>query len=196
MPRDLGLDALMADATRTLIPSDHAILAHYSVPRGLIALGMVGAAMAHLPPSGPCWSPDGHSRVFVTPARIHPLHIETECPEAEMVALHGCTVDLIAWRPESPDEWRPLTDYAECLGAYPPQLMSPEPVPVSETPLDWLRNHARGICPLSHDPAERQRLLLGISTLAASDMDHAMALRRLVERPTRIPQIVIAGEKR
>jgi hypothetical protein len=179
----------MAEARKALSPSDRAILAHYSVPEAMIERGMIGVVMADLSSGEALWATEGHSRLFVTPCLFI---FEAETPEWERAPFEGYPLDILAWRPESPD-WYFRIGNATWLGAYPPQFLDPEPVRVHDTPLSWLRSGGVGICPLSHNPAERQQLLLNIHIIAAADMEHAMELRRLLERPMRIPKIVIEG---
>lgn len=188
----------MRAARAALLPSDRAILSHYSVPSAMIERGMIGAVMAELSSDGLRWAPEGPSRVFVTPVAVDGRPWSGPTPETpwwETVPFSRLAtelIDLVAWRPESP-EWWLRTGNATWLGAYPPQFLDHDPVRVHDTPLSWLQSGGRGICALSQEPAERQALLLGIRTIAARDMDHAMALRRLLERPMSIPNIVIEG---
>jgi hypothetical protein len=72
---------------------------------------------------------------------------------------------------------------AQVLGAVEAQIVGPEPVPIRRTPLAWLRAGGDGLCLLTRDPAETQQVLGWCWALAAADLDHARALRRVVDRP-------------
>jgi len=153
----------------------------------MIAMGMVGVVLAEKLAGGLLWAPEGHSRLFVTPLRG--WEVETDTPMLE--TFWGEIVDLIAWRPDEPGLLM-RTGLGECLGHFEPQYLNPEPVPVRRGVASWLRGKCRGIVPLGL-PADQQRLLLGCGGVAGEDIEHAMELRRLLERPVLVPRIIIDG---
>lgn len=185
------LEAEMAGYVANLSVADLALLRYYSLPEAILGRGAVGVADADPDASGGLlWAPEGHSKVYVAAARVG-ADGWPETTQPEIDVWRGPILDLVAFRPETPGRWWLRVGLADCLGCYGPQFLGPAPVRVIETPLDWLRAGGAGVCPLARDLAGRQSFLLGLGTVAARDLDHAMELRRLLERPISIPRIVI-----
>jgi hypothetical protein len=186
------LDAEFAAAKAALLHSDRLILLHASVPPIMIAADMVGVASIELLDDG-LWEPHPFGeRAYITPARVDPESGEHE--SEPRWTFFGQIIDLIAWHPSTPMAWAARTGAAECLGCFPPQLLTPDRVHVRRSPASWLAGRARGIVPLG-SPIDQQALLLRLGSIAAEDHDHALELRRLCERPASIPNIFIAGER-
>ena len=81
---------------------------------------------------------------------------------------------------------------AEWLGCIEPQYLEPEPVPIRRSVLSWFRAGCTGLVLLSRLPLDQYRILTGcVGGIIAQDATHRAELRRALQRPFRIPRILI-----
>jgi hypothetical protein len=182
----IDLGAELFEAQRALTRAHQAALIAAGVSRAVITLGLIGAARVAF--EGTAYRPDDDGKAaLIVPARVDPENphgFETEDPAG--AAWLGDIVDLVAFPPELPDRWALRIDVATALGAY----LSPRPVLVHRTPLDWLIAGADGLCLLTGDVHEQQRILSDCHELAAEDAEHAAELRRILRAPCfNIPRV-------
>lgn len=163
-----------ADAVAGLTPADRRVLLHHGL-RGAEFGEAIGAADILV--DRDLYQPDVFGdRAFII-----------------RVLDWGGGSDLLAFHPATPDAWALREGNATMLGRIEPFLPD-APTRVWRTPLAWLRGGCRGICILTRDPSERQDILLRCRGIAAEDIDHAIDLRRLAERPLRTPEIIVGGQ--
>ena len=189
------LVAELFSAQSAITPFDGALLERAGVPRFLIDDGMIAAGSITVRSDGTYdLDPDG-ARAYITPCRVG----DPSTPEAigfEVVPQFGNLVDLVAWHPRRPHRWALRRGAGSWLGAIPPQLCDPPPVPIRRSPMSWLRAGATGLCPLDHDALGIWRVLNVCRSLQAEDPNHARELRRALERPFPIPPITVPAARR
>jgi hypothetical protein len=194
--REAGVDLLdeLVVSQRALSKPQKAALESLGVPRKMWQLGLIGAAQVTF--QGATFQPldngDGEP-VILVPVKCdpdHPWSFETADPAGAV--LLGDVIDIVAFPLMQPMRFALRRDAATVLGAVVPQYLGPEPVKISRSPLSWLRNGATGLCPLTRRPNELQQILLKCHRIHAEDYAHARELRRIAERPCRIPEIVVA----
>lgn len=183
------LDAELCLAQGSLTEQQRGQLRADGVGGQILRWGWAGALPVLL--EGDLWQPcEGEPLAFVVPVKAADGHTP-ENPNPENVLRYGDVVDLVAFRPDRPDRWALRLGAAAWLGAIEPQFLEPRPVRVWRTPLEWLRAGGEGIVPLSHDPEEVRGVLLWCRAIVAADVEHGRQLRRLLEKPARIPPIYV-----
>jgi hypothetical protein len=152
----------------------------------LIAMGKVRLCRDDL------FEPDPDGRAcLITPVCVHTA-LDPESSAPEVFCRVGAIVDLIAWHPEQPDQWALRAGAAEWLGCIEPQYLEPEPVPIRRSVLSWFRAGCTGLVLLSRLPLDQYRILTGcVGGIIAQDATHRAELRRALQRPFRIPRILI-----
>jgi hypothetical protein len=136
--------------------------------------------------------PDG-ALAYVTPVLVQDAS-GPESQRPETFVRVGNIVDLVAWDPEKPLQWRRRCGLADWLGLVPPRYLDPDAVPVRRSVLNWFRAGCTGIVVLSRDPTVSYRLLMGLGGgIVAEDYNHRRELERLLERPWPIPESTIVG---
>jgi hypothetical protein len=148
---------------------------------------MVGALPMRI--EGRRWWPDpAGQRGFVAPVRTRG---DARDLLADEIVIDGPLVDLVAWHPETPDQWATRTGAASWLGAWDPGIAAErqEPVRVWRAPFAWLRGWMEGVVPLTTERAELYRLLADMPAIVAEDEAHKVALRRALQRPYPLPRV-------
>jgi hypothetical protein len=131
---------------------------------------------------------DDGGGAFIVPVRVE-SPITPETFDAATAVRDGAIIDLVAFHPLHPDRWALRRDVAEWLGAIEPQYLAPDPVPVWRSPLSWLQAGCRGIVLLSRERISQYRVLSGLGEVVAEDLQHAVELRCIVERPWSAPPV-------
>lgn len=183
----------LAAALDAVTAADCQVMRGARVPPAMFVRGFLGVARVLV--EGEHYQPhESGGRAFITPVRV--LEQDSpEDPDFDVAPSLGALIDLVAWHPRFPDRWALRRGAATWLGAIPPQVMAPPPVPIRRSPLAWLRAGGTGLCILTGDPGEAQRLLLGCSRLLAENDEHAKELRRIVTRPYPAPRVYVARSK-
>jgi len=151
--------------------------------------------IAHMADTG-LYEPDDETGglAFITPVRVDD-DVTPESPDPEICVRRGAIVDLVAWDPRTPREWALRTGLADWLGCAGPQFLDPKPVRVWRSILAWFRAGCRGVVPLNRDPAVVYRLVMGFpGGIIPEDAMHADELRRMLERPWPLPEIILSRE--
>jgi hypothetical protein len=132
--------------------------------------------------------PDGNA-AFVTP-------VLTDCvdtPESLDPALAvrcGNLIDLVAWHPKCPRQWRLRCGSATWLGSIEPQYLRPKPVRLWRTVLRWLQSDCTGLCVLTRERFENFRLLSRCTGgIVAEDELHEQQIKSVLERPWPGPEV-------
>jgi hypothetical protein len=126
---------------------------------------------------------------FIVPIRVDWLQTP-ETTRGIKAAQSGYLIDLLAFHPARPDHWALRLGVATWLGSIAPQHCNPDPVRVWRTPLRWLQADSEGLCLLTRDRAENHRILTAcLGGIVADDEIHARELRRVLERPWRVPEV-------
>ncbi len=125
------------------------------------------------------------------------------------VVEDGALIDLVAFRPTSPDEWMLRTGYGFALGlsrgwspwlwyspadpdAKPPKYQVGQPLHLYSNPLDWLQGGCGGVCVVDWgSPDVRQ--LAGLDAVTVTDEATGRLLGQALSRPVRLPRIEITG---
>jgi hypothetical protein len=186
------LEAEWRAALDGLTLEDARLLAKHGLPlAALVAFGfedyarLVGCMPMRI--EGRLWEPDpaGH-RGFVTPVRSRG---DARDMLADDIIISGPLVDLVAWHPETPQQWATRAGIADWLGAWDPGLAHDRkaPVQVWRAPLGWLRAWCDGVVPLTADRAELYWLLVDMPAIDAEDAAHAAELRWALQRPYPVP---------
>jgi hypothetical protein len=102
----------------------------------------------------------------------------------------GDLIDLVAWRTATPDDWRLRLGHGWAIGCE--HMQAGAPVHVCSSPLDWLRQHGRGLCPLNWEAPELASLVEA-ETVTVTDPFSARLVARVLRRPVHVPQIEITG---
>jgi hypothetical protein len=153
----------------------------YSVMVGVLPMRVSGCRW-QLDPTG--------IRGFVTPVRGH-----GDCNACDLLAdetvVHGPLIDLVAWHPETPQQWATRAGVAEWLGAWDPGIAHErrEPVRVWRAPFAWLKGWMDGVVPLTADPAGLYRLLADLPAIRAEDVAHGKQLQQALRRPYPVPVV-------
>lgn len=108
------------------------------------------------------------------------------------VIEQGGLIDLVAFRSSEPKNWRLRTGLGWALGldVGMDRLSQGHPVPVHETPLDWLRAKMAGIVILDWESPDIHGLL-AIPRLSCATPELARMLRAALTRPAYLPQISV-----
>jgi hypothetical protein len=103
----------------------------------------------------------------------------------------GEVVDLIAWHPAMPAQWRLLTGAGEALGLRELDMLGEgETIICYASPANWLRADGRGLCLLSEDWAVVQRILIGERRVGAETAELGRRLDKILRyRPS--PEILV-----
>jgi hypothetical protein len=190
------LPAEWAAAWLAMTAADIRELEEFGVTSRCAKYGLVGISPIIRFPDSKLYEPHPSGiSAFITPVRAEDRRTP-EATDAHFAVRVGDIIDLVAWDPRAPLDWALRTGAAEWLGAVPPQYCDPDWVRVRQSPLDWLREDCTGIVPLSNDPARIYRLLMDFEQagIYVKNEEHAIALRRLVERPWPLPDIGVAPE--
>lgn len=105
----------------------------------------------------------------------------------------GELVDLVAFRSDAPEKWMLRTGNGWALGLEDGwgMLHNGEPLPLSATPLDWLRGGAEGLCVLDWEAPELAVELADFATVHCSDAIVAGLLNKALTKPPRLPNISV-----
>jgi hypothetical protein len=107
------------------------------------------------------------------------------------VVADGAIVDLLAWRSLQPERWWLRLGVAWALGI--DNLTRhdlAEPLRIADTPLNWLRGGARGICIVDYDSPEI-RSLQSVDAIEVDNGKFGELLLREISRPARVPRVVV-----
>jgi hypothetical protein len=188
------LQAEWLAALRCLELDDARLLVRYGLNLPLLVdLGfdaytlMVGAAPMRV--EGRRWWPDPEGRRgFVTPVRARR---DARDLLADEIVISGPLVDLVAWHPETPQQWATRAGIAERLGAWDPGIAYDrnEPIRVWRAPFAWLKAWMSGVVPLTTDLAELHRLLVDMPAIRAEDPVHGQQLKQALSRPYPLPVV-------
>lgn len=109
----------------------------------------------------------------------------------------GELVDLVAFRSDAPDKWMLRTGNGWALGLDEGwgMLHNGDPLRLSATPLDWLRNEATGLCVLDWEAPELTVELADFAAVQCPDATIAGLLTEALTQPSRLPSISV-GETR
>jgi hypothetical protein len=179
----------MREAFRAMRPADIQELARSGIPPILIDhFQMVGIARIRI--SGQCYEPDQNGRLaFISPILVQ----DPNTPEAsrpDVYVLVGNLVDLVSWDPAEPSQWALRTGNASWLGCIQPQYLSPPPIRIWRSPLNWFRARCEGLVILARELSETYWLLSGcLGGVVAEDPEHAVELTRTLERPGPVPRV-------
>lgn len=178
----VDLDQELWAALGNLTDLERRILKHLKIPEKALHLGLVGAAHINLCEGG-FYEPGDTSRAFITPVRVD----DPFTPEFVDIdpALWGSLTDLIAWHPDAPEMYAVRVGFADWVGSTAPGHWHVRP-----SVLSWLQHQCVGVVALGEWP-ERQKLLRRAERVFAEDLDHAMELRRLMERSSYVPDVRI-----
>jgi hypothetical protein len=156
--------------------------------------GLIGVAPIRLC-RGDLFEPDPDGRVcLISPVCVH-TELDPESSEPSLYCRAGAIVDLVAWHPEQPNQWRLRTGAAEWLGCIEPQYLEPEPVPIRRSVLNWFQAGCTGLVLLSRSPLGQYRTLMGcVGGIIAEDAAHRAQLRCALQRPFRGPRIWTQSE--
>jgi hypothetical protein len=185
------LAAEMRRASGLMTGPDIAELESHGVPPSEIEIHqMVGLARIARVIDSELYEPNRSGALaFITPVLIEqPASPESRWPEGYV--RYGNLVDLCAWGPETPRQWRLRAGYADWLGCVRPQYIAPEPVRILRSVLGWFQNHCNGLVVLRRDPGIAYSLMMSFSGgIGAEDDMHAAELKRIIERPWPLPRI-------
>ncbi len=120
---------------------------------------------------------------------------DPECDHPFAMVTGGPLLDLITVPFKRPQSWAARIGSATFLGACEPQFVSPPPVPIWRSPINWVRSGCEGICLLTDDAREKQAILLRFRSIAAEDVKHGEELRKIAARPWVVPRIVVPRQK-
>jgi hypothetical protein len=192
----VSLQAEWLRATRGLELDDARLLARHGLDLPLMVdLGfdayalMVGVLPMRVTRRRWLLDPTG-SRGFVTPVRGHGDSDARDLLADETV-VHGPLIDLVAWHPETPQQWATRAGVAEWLGAWDPGIAHErtEPVRLWRAPFAWLKGWMDGVVPLTADPAVLYRLLVDLPAIRAEDAAHGKQLQQALRRPCQLPDV-------
>lgn len=188
MPIARNLEMEFKFASTACTDADRDLLMRHGVPEAEIDQ-LIRAARIRV--QGDHYWPDiSGGNAFITPILCQSA-LTPESVAPDIYARRGAIADLLAWHPARPDRWALRVGSAEWLGCIWPQYINPDPVPIRRSPLAWFRGGCTGLVLLSGDAASRYRLLTScIGGIAAEDREHAVELRRILERPWPSPRVI------
>jgi hypothetical protein len=101
---------------------------------------------------------------------------ELEVEHVETFIRTGPIIDVIAFNPAAPENWRLERGAAAVLGVVECQALRPPPVRIWPHPLAWLEAGGNGLCLLSDNAHERRQILMDCQTVLVKGVDAGRAL--------------------
>lgn len=151
-----------------------------------------GAAVARVTADGIYFIPDDHGHPMI----VQPVY-DGVIQSLDFDLYDDEPTDMIAWHPSTPSKWYFRQGAAVCIlgrGHIACFKLSQDagelaPLPVYQTPLEWLRNAGNGVCCLNRRSI---RELLGLKRIITTSDDFAAMLNRELLKPSPlIPQIAV-----
>lgn len=143
------------------------------------------------------YAPLGFAKIETLPAGLYQPSEEGQRHLIIPVHDGSGVIDLIATRPDAPRRWHWRIGQACLLGEanLNPPTWEHAPVPIHQTPIDWLRADCTGACVLDFDDVELVPLL-GQAQAIICAPTIARLIRLAASRPRPLPQILNWGQSR